>query len=57
MKRRWLLIKVFFIHWLQVFGILPMIWYKSEIDLAEIKGKELAKIFDNCGSDHERRRG
>jgi len=37
--------QVWCIHCLQRLRILPNIWYKCEIDLGKIKGKELSKFF------------
>ena len=40
---KYLKIKVFLIHILQRLKILPMVWYKSELKLAELKAIETMK--------------
>ena len=58
MIKRWLIIKVFFLDLLRWLHILPDVWYKSELDLAKIRGKEWAEFFktawrDCCDCIHE----
>lgn len=55
MKKHWLIIQVFFLDWLRFFHILPNVWYKAELDLAKIQGKELANFFKKWSDDLERR--
>jgi len=45
-KRKHLVLKVWIIHWLQYFKILPNVWYACEIELAKIRGKKLADFFN-----------
>jgi hypothetical protein len=45
MFKIYLIIKVWCIHWLQYFKILPNVWYRCEIVLAEIRAKELMEFF------------
>ena len=60
MRKKYLIVKVWCVHFLQLTGILPIVWYKCEIDLSKIRGKEWAKFFAKhapkkygYGSDHE----
>ena len=46
MRRRYLLIKVWFILTLQQLGLLQKRWHKSEIELAKIEGERLAAFFN-----------
>ena len=45
-KKRKLIIKVFLIHLLIKWKLIPNRWYKSEIELARIKGQELYNLFN-----------
>ena len=47
-------IKVFVIHCLQRIKILPMKWYKSELQLATLKGKKIKRFFDECEKQWEK---
>jgi len=46
-KEHWLIVKVFIVHWLQRFTILPNVWYQCEIDLSKIRGKRMSDFFNN----------
>lgn len=51
MKRYWLIIKVSIVNVLQHFHLLPMIWYKCQIDLGKLEGKRLFEAIWNKEDD------
>lgn len=45
-RKLWLIIKVQIIYMLMRFNFIPRVWYKSELDLAKIRGQELYDFFN-----------
>lgn len=45
MAMKWLIFKVKAINLFRNLKLIPNIWYKSELELAEIRGKEMAEFF------------
>jgi len=43
MKR--LKIKVWFLHLCMKLSLIPKVWYKSELDLAELEAEKLMKVL------------
>ena len=46
-KKRYLIIKCWIVHVLCFFDLIPCIWYQCELDLAEIRAKEMFDFFNS----------
>lgn len=53
MNKLRLRIAIFFITWLRVARLIPDVWYKQEIELAEIEGRELSEFFKQMADKDE----
>ena len=45
MRKKYLIVKTFFVRCLIKLRLIPAVWYACEIELAKIRGKELALFF------------